>query len=278
MILNSNSFSVSIKQVIKTLCCIGFALGLVACSILPDKFDETLTWSEKTLYDNGQEALKDKDYTNAAKYFELFEGRFPLNKLAKQALLNTSYSYYKNDDKALASQAVERFIELYPNDEQVDYAYYLRGLIYFNDDLGLLGRFAESSYSERDPQSMKTSYAAFKALVERFPKSKYTPDALDRMRFIVNSLATHDMLIARYYYQRGAYLAAANRAEQVIKEYERAPAIEEALFIAYKSYDALGIKDLKESAYATLLKNFPASKFLDKKDKQDNKNAKSVKK
>ncbi len=260
---------ININRAIKILFYATFAASVSACSILPDKYDETLSWSEKKLYENGQESLKDKDYNTSAKYFELFEGRFPLNKLAKQALLNVSYSYYKGGEKQAASQAAERFIELYPNDDQVDYAYYLRGLIYFNDDLGLFGRFAESSYSERDPQSMKTSYTAFKALVERFPKSKYTPDALDRMRFIVNSLATHDMLIARYYYQRGAYLAAANRAEQVIKEYERAPAIEESLFIIFKSYDVLGIKDLKDNAYATLLKNFPNSKFLDKKDRQE---------
>lgn len=240
------------------------AVTLSACSTFSDKYDNTLTWSSNTLYNEGKEALENKDYGNAAKYFELFEGRFPLNKEARQALLNTAYAYHKNDDKLLASQAIERFIELYPNDEYIDYAYYLRGVIFFNDDLGLLGRFAEKSYNERDPQSMKTSYAAFKALIERFPKSKYTNDALDRMRFIVNSLAMHDVKIARYYYQRGAYLASANRAEQAIKDYERAPATEEALFIMMKSYEFLGMKDLEQNSKATLAKNFPNSKFLKK--------------
>jgi outer membrane protein assembly factor BamD len=238
---------------------------LSACSVLPDKYDETLTWSEKTLLDKAQEAFNDKDYGNATKYFELFEGRFPLNKMARTALLNTAYAYHKNGDKIPAAQSIERFIELYPNDEQVDYAYYLRGLIYFNDNLGLFGRFAQEGYADRDPQSMKTSYIAFKALIERFPKSKYTPDALDRMRFIVNSLATHDVNIARFYYKKGAYVAAANRAQQVLTEYDRAPATEEALSIMYKSYEILGMKELRDSAYSTLEKNFPKSKFLSSK-------------
>jgi outer membrane protein assembly factor BamD len=247
----------------KMLCTASIASALlIGCSVLPDKYDETSGWSEQKLYQEAQEALKAKSYEQAAKYSEAFEGRFPLSKLSKDALLNAAYAYHKNNEKPQATQAVERFIELYPNDDQVDYAYYLRGLIYFNDNLGLLGRFAESSYSERDPRSMKISYNAFQALVQRFPKSKYATDALDRMRFIVNSLAQHDMLIAKYYYQRGAYLAASSRAEQVIKEYDRAPAIEEALFIAYKSYAELGLDDLKNKSYATLMQNFPQTKLL----------------
>ncbi len=246
----------------KMLFILSISTIFIGCSALPDKYDETMGWSEQKLYQEADDALKTKSYERAAKYSETFEGRFPLSKLSKNALLNAAYAYHKNNEKPQATQAVERFIELYPNDEQVDYAYYLRGLIYFNDNLGLFGRFAESSYSERDPRSMKISYNAFQALVQRFPKSKYTADSLDRMRFIVNSLAQHDMLIAKYYYQRGAYLAASSRAEQVIKEYDRAPAIEEALFIAYKSYDKLGLEDLKNKSYATLMKNFPQTKLV----------------
>ncbi len=233
-----------------------------ACSTFADKYDDTSGWSQNKLYEEGQSALSSKDYGNAAKYFELFEGRYPLSAQSKQALINSAYAYHKNDDKQLAMQTVERFIQLYPNDDLVEYAYYLRGLIFFNDNLGVLGRFVESNYSERDPQSMRTSYSAFKSLIERFPNSKYTPDTLQRMRFIVNSLAEHDLKIAKYYYKRGAYLAAVNRAEQLIKLYDRAPAIEEALFIMAKCYELLNMKDLSTKSKETLSRNFSNSKFL----------------
>jgi outer membrane protein assembly factor BamD len=254
---NKNTYKIVTLASVLAVCAV-----LSACSVISDKYDDTLTWSEKTTYQKAQDALEAKDYTNAVKYFELFEGRFPLNKLSKQALFNTAYAYHKNGDKAMAAQAVERFIAQYPNDEQVDYAYYLRGIIYFNDNLGLFGRFAESSYSQRDPQSMRQSYEAFKMLLARFPQSKYSVDALDRMRFIINSLADHDVKIAQYYYKKGAYLAAANRGAQALKEYDKAPAIEEALFIMYKSYAELGLKEQSMQAKQILDKNFPKSKFL----------------
>ncbi len=246
-----------------TLCVVLLSTCLLnACAILPDKYDSTLEWNETKLFTEAQEALDGKDYTNAAKYFELFEGRYPLSPKANQALFNTAYSYYKDGDKELASQTIARFIELYPNHSSVDYAYYLRGLIYFNDNLGLLGRFAEKIYDERDPQSMQMAYAGFKALIERFPQSQYTPDALDRMRFIVNALGQHEVKIARYYYQRGAYLAAAQRAENVLKKYDRTPATEEALFIMAKSYQLLGLKQQSSNSTELLKKNFEKSAFL----------------
>lgn len=237
-------------------------VALSACSVLPDKYDSTLEWSETKLFEEAQDALNNKDYTNAAKYFEAFEGRYPLSPKARQALFNTAYSYYKDGDKALATQTLSQFIDMYPNHESIDYAFYLRGLVYFNDNLGILGRFAQDVYDERDPASMKKSYDAFKTLVERFPKSQYTPDALDRMRFIVNSLAMHELKIARYYYQRGAYLAASQRAENILVDYDRAPAMEEALYILSKSYELLKLPEQSEKAKTLLMTNFPKSSWL----------------
>jgi outer membrane protein assembly factor BamD len=261
MKLFQKKVSTLIKRILlkKWICLVPIVL-LSACSSLPDKYDPTLEWSESKLYEEGQDAFDRKNYTDAAKHFQAFEGRFPLSPMAKQALFNTAYAQYKNKDKDLAQQTVQRFIELYPNHEQVDYAYYLRGLIHFNDDLGLLGRFAQSSYDERDPRSMKISYAAFKSLVDRFPNSKYSIDALERMRFIVNALARHETKIARYYFERGAFLAASQRAEMVVQNYERAPAIEEALSIMAKSYDKLGLQTQANAARALLETNFKAKK------------------
>ena len=158
--------------------------------------------------------------------------------------------------------AVDRFIKLHQGSPNLDYAYYLKGLITFNDDLGFLGKFTGQDLSERDPKAAREAFEAFKVVVDRFPNSKYAPDALDRMRYIVNSLAEADVIVARYYFQRGAYLAAANRAQLVLKDYDRAPAVEEALYILIKSYERLGMTDLSTDAIRVFNLNFPDSQML----------------
>jgi outer membrane protein assembly factor BamD len=139
----------------------------------------------------------------------------------------------------LALVSINRFIQLHPGHSEIDYAYYLKGLITFNDNLGFFASFSGQDLSERDPKASKDAYEAFKTLTTRFPNSKYTPDALDRMRYIVNSLAESDVNAARFYFRKGAYIASINRAQNAIKEYDRAPAIEKALYLMVKSYDAL---------------------------------------
>ena len=176
--------------------------------------------------------------------------------------MDTAYAYYKQGDQAQALAAVERFIKLHPNHPNVDYMYYLRGLINFNDQLGILNFIARQDITERDPKASRDSFDAFKQLVTQFPDSKYTPDALARMKYLVNALAQYDVHVARYYMRRGAYLAAANRAQSSIKEYPDAPANEEALFILVKAYNAMGMTDLRDDANRVLVKNFPNSSFV----------------
>ena len=144
----------------------------------------------------------------------------------------------------------------------IPYAYYLKGMIHFNDDLGLFGRFAGQDMSERDPQALRESYDAFKVVVDRFPKSKYAPDAAARMRYIVNALASHEVHAADYYYRRGAYVAAINRAQLAIKEYKGAPAIEDALHIMMLSYDKLNQPELAEDTKRVLAGTFPDSPYI----------------
>lgn len=135
-------------------------------------------------------------------------------------------------------------------------------MIHFNDDLGLFGRFAGQDMSERDPQALRESYDAFKVVVDRFPKSKYAPDAAARMRYIVNALASHEVHAADYYYRRGAYVAAINRAQLAIKEYKGAPAIEDALHIMILSYDKLNQPELAEDTKRVLAGTFPDSPYI----------------
>ena len=227
------------------------------------KKDDTDIWSEAKLYSEATDKLNDGDFTRCGKYFEKLEARFPFGPYSQQAQINAAYCHWKALEQAQALVAIDRFIKLHQGSPNIDYGYYLRGLITFNDDLGWLGKFTGQDLSERDPQAAKDAFESFKVVAERFPNSKYAPDALDRMRYIVNSLAEADVIVARYYFQRGAYLAAANRAQLVIRDYDRAPAVEEALYILYKSYQQLGMVDLSKDAARVFKLNFPDSPMLE---------------
>jgi outer membrane protein assembly factor BamD len=157
---------------------------------------------------------------------------------------------------------LERFIKLHPTSPAADYALYLQGLVNFNDNLGILGNIAHQDLSERDQQASRDSYQSFKQLIEQYPQSRYAEDAQVRMNYIVNSLAAYEVHVARYYFRRGAYVAAANRAQQTVQEFQESPATEEALFILAKSYDRLGLNQLRDDADRVLRKNFPNSEFL----------------
>jgi outer membrane protein assembly factor BamD len=148
-------------------------------------------------------------------------------------------------------------VKLHPNHSNVDYALYLKGLVYFNEDLGLLGKVSRQDRTERDPKSARDSFDAFKELVQRFPESRYAPDARARMKYLVNALASHEVHVARYYMKRGAYVAAANRAQYALKNYPEAPAQEEALLLMIQAYDVLGVPELRDDAERILRKNFP---------------------
>lgn len=235
---------------------------LSACAGSDGQKDDTDIWSETKLYSEAIDKLNSADFAKCGKYFEKLEARFPFGPYSQQAQINGAYCYWKAQETAQALVAIDRFIKLHQGNENLDYAYYLKGLITFNDDLGWLGRFTGQDLSERDPKAAKDAFESFKVVVERFPNSKYAPDALDRMRYIVNSLAEADVIVARFYYQRGAYLASANRAQLAIRDYDRAPAVEEALYILYKSYEKLGMVELSNDTARVFKLNFPDSPML----------------
>ena len=238
-------------------------LLLSACAGSDGQKDDTDIWTEAKLYSEGTDKLNDGDFVKCGKYFEKLEARFPFGPYSQQAQINSAYCYWKGNEQAQALVAIDRFIKLHQGSPNLDYAYYLKGLITFNDDLGWLGKFTGQDLSERDPQASKDAFESFKVVVERFPNSKYAPDALDRMRYIVNALAEADVIVARFYYQRGAYLASANRAQLVIRDYDRAPAVEEALYILYKSYEKLGMVELSNDTARVFKLNFPDSPMLE---------------
>jgi outer membrane protein assembly factor BamD len=224
--------------------------------------DETASWSAQRLYSEAKDAMADGNYSQAVKYFDKLESRYPFGRYAQQAQLESAYAYYRDGDAPSAVAACDRFIKLHPGHPNVDYAYYLKGVVNFYEDQNLLSQFADQDPAERDPRSARDSFAAFKELATRFPDSKYTPDAIARMNFLVNALATHEVHVARYYMTRNAYVAAANRAQFVVKTYPDAPATEEALFIMVKAYEQMGMKDLRDDSERVLVKNFPKSPYL----------------
>jgi outer membrane protein assembly factor BamD len=206
--------------------------------------------------------MGDASYDKAIKYFEKLEARYPYGRYAQQSQLEVAYAYYRSGEAASAVAACDRFIKLHPNHPYVDYAYYLKGLVNFNEDLGLLAGISMQDQSERDPKAARESFDAFKELVTKFPESKYSADANLRMNYLLNALASHEVHVARYYLRRGAHVAAVNRAQFAVQTYPDAPAIEEALYIMVKSYDALGVTDLRDDADRVMRKNFPDSEYL----------------
>ena len=224
--------------------------------------DETAAWSAQKLYSESKDAMAAGAWDKAVKYLEKLEARYPYGRFAQQAQLDIAYAHWKAGERALAIAAADRFIKLYPNHANVDYAYYLKGLINFNENTGLLSLIDNPDLSERDSKGTHESFEAFKELALRFPDSKYTEDAQARMRFLVNSLAQYEVHVARYYMKRGAFVAAVNRAQFAVQNYARAPALEEAVFIMVKAYDSLGMTDLRDAADRVMRKNFPDSRYL----------------
>jgi outer membrane protein assembly factor BamD len=194
--------------------------------------------------------------------YEKLEGRAAGTPLAQQAQLDKAYAHFKSGEPALATAALDRFMKLHPASPALDYALYLKGLVNFNDDLGLFSAVTRQDLAERDQKAAKESFESFKELVTRFPESRYAADATARMGYIVNSLAQSEVHVARYYYQRGAYLAAINRSQTAITDYAQVPAVEEALYIIVKSYDALGMNDLRDDTTRVLEKSFPQTTYL----------------
>jgi outer membrane protein assembly factor BamD len=241
-------------------------LLLSACGLLSKDVKDSKNWSASKYYSEAKSELNEGNYGGAIKLFEALEARYPYGRFAQQAQLEVAYAYYKDGEQATAIAAADRFIKLHPNHKNVDYAYYLKGLSNFNDDLGLMGIVSEKilnqDMSERDPKASRESFENFKELVARYPKSKYAPDAVQRMKHLVNVVALNEVQVARYYMKRGGYVAAANRAQYALKEYPQTPATEEALFIMMKAYDALGMPDLRDDAHRVMKKNFPDSRFF----------------
>ncbi len=241
-------------------------LALAACSSTPK--DITAGWSPDRIYSEARDEANAGAWDKAIGLFEKLEGRAAGTPLAQQAQVEKAFAQYRNGDKPQALATLDRFMRLHPASPGVDYALYLKGLVNFNDNTGLFSFITSQDLSERDQKAAKDAYESFKELTSRFPDSKYTPDARQRMVYIVNSLAAYEVHVANYYVSRGAYVAAVNRAQQAIADYQGVPAVEEALAILVKSYDAMNMPQLRDDARRVLEKNYPNSRFLKTAEEQ----------
>jgi outer membrane protein assembly factor BamD len=231
---------------------------LSGCGLFGNKeADKSSNWTVQRLYAEAEDELSAGGYANAIKYFEQIQSRFPFGRYAQQAAMELAYAQYRDGEKDLALAATDRFIKTYPNSPNIDYVYFLKGLINFNDNLGILGSVAGQDLTERDPKALRDSFDAFRDVAVRYPDSRYAPDAVIRLNYLVNAMAAHEVHVARYYLRRGAYVAAANRAEIVVQQYQQAPAVHDALEIMVASYDALKMPVLRDDAKRVLDTNFP---------------------
>ena len=232
------------------------AAGLLAgCSSTPE--DKTAGWSPNRIYSEAKDELGSGAFDKAVPLLEKLEGRAAGTPLAQQAQLDKAYAQYKGGEKAQAIATLDRFIKLHPASPALDYALYLKGLVNFNDNLGLFSWVSQQDLSERDQKAAKDSFESFSELVTRFPDSRYAKDSRQRMTYIVNSLAQYEVHVARYYYERGAYVAAIGRAQSALADYQGVPALEEALYILMQSYDALGMTQLRDDTRRVMEASYP---------------------
>jgi outer membrane protein assembly factor BamD len=220
-----------------------------------------------TIHAEARKDLRNHNYDNAVVRLEALEARYPFSEEAKQGQLDLLFAYYKNREAEPAIDQADQFIRENPTHPRVDYAYYIKGLVYFEGGASFLERLFHVDISKRPPQEARESFQAFQTLVQRYPKSPYAEDARQRMVYLRNKLADYELAVARYYMKRGAFVGAANRARGVIETYDGAPATLDALALMAEAYRKLGIDDMAVAIDGILAQNTPPDELGKSADK-----------
>lgn len=237
------------------------ALSVAGCGLFADKIDPRKDWTAADYYKAAKEEFDNRNWDASIKIYEALESKFPFGRFAQQAQMEVAYAHYKQGDTAQALSAIDKFLKLHPNHPNLDYALYLKALVNFKEDLGPFARIITQDLADRDPKAARESFEGFKDLVTRFPDSRYSSDARQRMSYLVEALARHEIHVARYYLSRGAFLAAANRAQDAITRFPNSPIHREALDVMVEAYDRMGMTELRDDARKVLVKNFPADRM-----------------
>ena len=249
------------KRSVTALAALLLAVALGGCGLFADKLDPRKNWTAAEYYKAAKEEFDNRNWDAAIKIYEALESKFPFGRFAQQAQMEVAYAYYKQGETAQALSAVDKFIKLHPNHPNLDYALYLRALVNFKEDLGPFARLITQDLADRDPKAARESFEGFKDLVTRFPESRYAADARERMAYLVEALARHEIHVARYYLSRGAFLAAANRAQSAITRFPNSPIHRAALDVMVEAYDRMNMAELRDDTRKVLAKNFPADRM-----------------
>lgn len=242
-----------------------FALPLLllsACTTVTDPAETYKGESPQHIFQKGEEALRDKNYSEAVKRFEALEVQYPLERNTQIAELHIIYAYYMTQDYTSAEAAAERYIRSYPAGTHVDYAYYMLGLSNYYHNMGVFERLFTVDLATRDTTQIKKSFEEFSTIVHRYPNSYYAASSYQYMIYLRNMLADHELEVAQYYYNRKAYVAAADRANDVVRHFQGAEAVPEALVLMVKSYRALQLTQLEQQSFQVLQYNYPDSKYI----------------
>jgi len=233
------------------------AAALGGCSFFNKVTDPKKDWQAPEYYKAAHEEFESGNWDAAIKLYDQLEAKYPFGRFAQQAQLEAAYANYKQGESAAATTAIEKFIKLHPNHQNIDYALYLKALINFREDLGPFTALFTQDLADRDPKAAQESFEAFKELVTRFPESRYADDARRRMAYLVEALSRHEINVARYYLARGAYLAAVNRCQDAIIRFPNSRTHHEALDIMVEAYDKMGLTELRDDARKVIARNFP---------------------
>jgi outer membrane protein assembly factor BamD len=241
------------------LCC---ALTLAGCANKGQEFDPTANWTPERLFEDGKAEMNSGNWKLAKERFGAIEARFPFGAYAQQAMMDLAFCEWKDKETDKALSTIARFMQQYPSHPGMDYMIYLKGLINFTPPSAMFSNITQQNPGERDPKALRQSYAAFNELIDRYPQSRYASDARKRIVWLVDTISQNELFVARYYYERYAYVAAINRAQTVITDFEGVPAAEPALYIMMKSYEKLGMTDMRNDTERVLLKNYPDTRLI----------------
>lgn len=235
---------------------------LSGCGTAVDPSEAYKGESAEHIFQKGESELRSGSYSEAIKRFEALDVQYPYERNTETAQLHIIYAYYMSSDYASAEAAADRYIHAYPTSAHADYAYYMRGLSNYFQNMGVFEKLFAVDLATRDLSQVKKSYADFAQIVQTYPNSYYAPSAHQYMVYLRNMLANHELEVAQYYYSRTAYVAAANRANIVVREYQGAPAVPKALVMMVKSYRHLNLSKPQNDAMEVLQYNYPGSVYL----------------
>ena len=243
-------------------------LLLSGCSLFDGEEEDEFAGlsTEEQFYQRALGQLNGQNFRGSITTYQALESRFPFGRFAAQAQIEIVYAYYRNQDMEAARAAADRFIRLHPDNENVDYAYYMKGLASFEDGSGFFSRFLPIDHTKRDPGRAQESFSDFAQLLALYPDSPYAADARSRMVYLRNNLAAYEIHVANYYLERLAYIAALRRGQYVVENFQGTPAVADGVAIMVEAYLRMGLSDLADTSLALLKENYPAHASIDNND------------